>query len=351
MAAGTRIVKAKAAGISAALVVLCLGAAAPTARSTASTLRHPSLIAFIAYGATDSGLYVVRPDGTRLRRLARGSELYWPTWSPDRRWIAFAGKREGDPERELYVVRADGTGLSRLTSTSGRVTTPAWSPDGGRIAFVLRDPPGMSVVSRAGGEPRVVESGWNPYFLSWSPDGREIVFEYGSPYGVSVRAVDVATGVVTGLARGYCPVWSPDGRVVAYVDYGSISLLFGGGNVGVPIATPPSGYRPGCVPAWSADGRKLAFVAHSDTRALLQTVRRNGSQLRTVARWESPSGGPCDDYYSATWSPDGHRLAFVRTTSSGGCLLEVVRASGAHPHLLRTPLPVAWPQWQPRKHG
>ena len=55
-------------------------------------------------------------------------------WSPDGKRLLFAAGSEA--QTELWVVRADGSGLRRLTANSARETTPSWSPDGSSIAFV-----------------------------------------------------------------------------------------------------------------------------------------------------------------------------------------------------------------------
>ena len=88
-----------------------------------------SLIAF----ATGSGVFVVRPDGTSLRRvLAYANGI---AWSPDSRVLAFARAID------VYVVRADGNALRRIahcpcTFRGATGTSLAWSPDGSRIAYV-----------------------------------------------------------------------------------------------------------------------------------------------------------------------------------------------------------------------
>jgi TolB protein len=89
-------------------------------------------------------LYVVRPDGTGRRRIARDAGS--PAWSPDGRRLAVSSVRdrngmhqEGSDEDgydgEIYVMDADGRNQTRLTHERGNDVSPAWSPDGTRIAF------------------------------------------------------------------------------------------------------------------------------------------------------------------------------------------------------------------------
>jgi Tol biopolymer transport system component len=91
-----------------------------------------------------NAIYVVRPDGSRLRRLTdRGSD---PAWSSDGRHIAFVSDRDENGQlsygdraffaNELYVMDADGGHPARLTRTKQlNESSPAWSPDGRVIAY------------------------------------------------------------------------------------------------------------------------------------------------------------------------------------------------------------------------
>lgn len=91
-----------------------------------------------------SAIYVVRSDGSRLRKLTdRGSE---PAWSPDGRRIAFVSDRDengqlsyGDRSffaNELYVMDADGAHRARLTWTKSlNERSPSWSTEGQVIAY------------------------------------------------------------------------------------------------------------------------------------------------------------------------------------------------------------------------
>jgi eukaryotic-like serine/threonine-protein kinase len=75
-------------------------------------------------------LFTINPDGTELKSLLseRATE---PAWSPDGTKIAFTIR-----DQEIAVVNADGSGRTTLTSSiDGSAAEPSWSPDGKKIAF------------------------------------------------------------------------------------------------------------------------------------------------------------------------------------------------------------------------
>jgi Tol biopolymer transport system component/pimeloyl-ACP methyl ester carboxylesterase len=82
----------------------------------------------------EASLYMMRPDGTGLRRLTPpGRFAGAPKWSPRGDVIAFTSFRDGD--FDIYMIRPDGTGLKRLTTAPGNDAHPVWSPDGDHILF------------------------------------------------------------------------------------------------------------------------------------------------------------------------------------------------------------------------
>ena len=83
-------------------------------------------------------LYSITLAGHGLRRLTSnpGRDMS-PAWSPDGQRIAFVSTMSGRPE--IYVMGANGSSVQPITSSSDPVSHPAWSPDGTHIVFVRRE--------------------------------------------------------------------------------------------------------------------------------------------------------------------------------------------------------------------
>jgi len=184
------------------------------------------------------------------------------TFSRDGQWVAYASF----PDETLWRSRADGSERQQLTFPPMRVSSPHWSPDGGKIAFSGDLPsgaPNVYVISREGGTPkRVLVSEQSQVQPTWSPDGNVLVFGSLFVPRSPIYAVDLRTQSVTTL-RGsnsrYGPRWSPDGKFIVALDITresrpKLSLFEVATNkwtelIGFPVDDP----------VWSHDGKYIYF--------------------------------------------------------------------------------------------
>ena len=119
--------------------------------------------------------------GSRLLDLIYGKstpgDVQTPAWSPDGRKLAFVSRRDGNSE--IYVMNADGSGQENLTRQPASDSHPSWSPDGRKIVFVSRRDGNSEIyVMNADGSGlrNVTRTPSNDLDPAWSPDGRAIAF-------------------------------------------------------------------------------------------------------------------------------------------------------------------------------
>lgn len=155
-------------------------------------------------------------------------------WSPIQNVLAVY--RWGDGK--IYIIHPNGS-VIREYPTDLPDSRPIWSPDGQQIAFISNSPPEHTMVSEIysinvqSGQIRRLTKTASAYYdrlissFSWSPDGRYIAFHVstylkvdGAKEAHTLFVLDVETGREVRLAdhvKWTAPVWSPDGKEIAFV--------------------------------------------------------------------------------------------------------------------------------------
>jgi len=190
-----------------------------------------------------SQVFVATADGKNVRQMtSAATPSYFHCWSPDGKWLAFVGQRDG--KFELYRVPEGGGEEQRLTSKGAYDDGPDYSPDGKWIYFNSDRSGGWDIwriPSEGGGAgdakaERITSDDLEDWFPHVSPDGKRIVFlsfprgtanHNGRMAGVQLRLMPAnskeAPRVLTTIFGGQGSInvnsWSPDSNRFAFVSY------------------------------------------------------------------------------------------------------------------------------------
>ena len=301
----------------------------------------------ISFNSSDRGtgpLYVMNANGSGQRWLTL-SAAGPPAWSPDGGRIAFATPRHAGSQEEIYVMNADGSGQRRLTRSPALDRFPAWSPDGRKLLFHRQRSTGggLWVMNADGSGQRRLAAGFWPGI--WSPDGRKVLFSRGSSSRREVYVVNADGSGQRNLTRhptpDRFPAWSPDGRKIAFDSdrdgNGEIYVMNTDGSAPHPLTRNPAHEHS---PAWSPDGRKIAFVSDRDGNGEIYLMNADGSRQRRLTRNPASDGSPA-------WSPDGRRIGFV-SERDGNPEIYVMNTDGSgQQNLTRSLTGEFWFAWSP----
>ncbi|HEU0176124.1 MAG TPA: winged helix-turn-helix domain-containing protein [Blastocatellia bacterium] len=258
-----------------------------------------------------------------------------PRYSPDGKRIAFVSNRSGSDE--IWVCGSDGENPTRLTSFRGPLAgSPGWSPDGKQIVFDCR-PEGNAdiyVVSVEGGQPRrLTTDPAEDIVPSWSRDGRWIYFTSNRPAEgkfaegrsgrLQIWKMPADGGAATQMTQqgGFEPMESPDGQWIYFTqDRGSSSIrrMPAAGGAEAPLF---DFHQKSYSRIWTVTNEGIYFaVANSNTQSTIKFLSFATGIEKTVAEIDRvlPSSVP-----GLTISPDGKWLLFPLFSQRGSDLMMI----------------------------
>jgi dipeptidyl aminopeptidase/acylaminoacyl peptidase len=264
-----------------------------------------------------------------------------PEISPDGRWVAYTVREtnwdDNSYETEIWLADAVSGALRQLTNAKKSSQSPAWSPDGSKLAFISdrTDKRQIYVINPTAGEADALtslEDGVSGF--AWSPDGKSIAYTATEPKTAGIKdrekkygefqvvqqdykmthlfAIDVGTRAIRTLTSGAFTVgsfqWSPDGKGIAF-DHRVNSAFASSGSTDISILTVADGSvrklvtqdGPDSHPVWSPDGSRIAFETAMANPAFFYS---NGL-IATV-----PVGGGAPTVLSATFDEDPSIVAW-----------------------------------------
>lgn len=251
----------------------------------------------------------------------------------------------------IKTVNPDGSGLATLFPA--RATTPAWSPDGKKIAYGWTPTNAWYQVRVAAadgsGATVVIENATEP---DWSPDGTKIVYRTPTWTLGMKDLTNGGTTPLTTLVDEYDhyenAAWDPSGGRIAFMrslGFGldsQIWIIDADGTNLRQLTTPPAGRRD-VNPEWSPDGATIVFERKANWP--------NPDQLFLV----DPDGGAPTPLTTTAgsarmpaWSPDGDAIAYLRVNPATGDELWVTTPAGGDGEL-KLPIGCVYsqPTWQP----
>jgi dipeptidyl aminopeptidase/acylaminoacyl peptidase len=273
-------------------------------------------------------------------------------FSPDSRQVAYLSDREKSGQLQLFVEAVEGGSARRLTSLTGFLASPRWSPDGGKIAVLFTEnapraagplepstrdsgpveehiyEQRLTIVDpRSGRSSPLTPADTYVYEYDWAPDSDRIAYTASKGNGdnnwwiARLFTISISTAAVKEIARPELqiatPSWSPDGKQIAYIsgvmsDEGSV----GGDIYAVPAAggaardlTPGRASSPSWL-RWLPNGRML-LTETIDGGSSVATLNPSDGVSETL--WKGDESLRSGDYMISS-SRDGAVIASVRSS-------------------------------------
>jgi Tol biopolymer transport system component len=259
------------------------------ARAKVAPGRGAGTLLFQRRNGDTADIYALDIARDRLRRLTATPEHeFSPAWSPDGTRIAFA-RNLGGSEHDVFVMNADGSGIARLTTAPNPDDRPAWLPDG-RLAFQsVRDGIGSTYVldlAKPNVPPKRILVRTSS--AEWSPNGKAIAFAAPIEHGFDIWLTDAKARGRWNLTSGfhedaYRPRWSPDGTRIAFATTSGIYVMRADGRGRRRVVSKPHELAL----AWSPNGTSIAWVGAIDNGGMYVTSTKTGRTRRlTSGRWD-----------------------------------------------------------------
>lgn len=239
--------------------------------------------------------------------------------------IAYVVKSRG--QFLLQIADSDGQGAATALTSIEPIISPAWSPDGTKLAYVSfeKKKPVIYVHSLASGQRHIVANfkGSNSA-PAWAPDGSKLAIVLSKDGNSQIYAVAADGSGAQRLTKSYGidtePRYSPDGQYIYFTsDRGGSAQIYRTGANGGEVQRISFEGNYNVSPRPSADGKSLAFITRREGRfqlAIMDLATRQVQVLTDSNKDESPSFAP------------NSRMILIATEVGGRGVLSAVSSDG-----------------------
>lgn len=279
-----------------------------------------------------------------------------PRWSPDGKFISFITARNGGTS-QVYVLNRQGGEAYALTNVKGELQTYEWSPDGSKLALIIKDAEDTSKQKKM--EPWVIDryhfkqdvagylydkrkshlylydvkekkldtltrGNYNERTIKWSPDGTQIAFVSNRTedpdknsnddiYIIEAKKGAAIRALTTWKGSDENPEWSPDGKSIVYERsssedafnmYDQSIVCLGNVSGGEPRLLATSLDRPISSPRFTKDGNSIAGIVSDDGSRYVALINIATGNITSILKQEHSIG-------SLEMHPNGNWIASI----------------------------------------
>ena len=262
-----------------------------------------------------SHLWMQSYDGKQSIELTQGTDpASTPKWTPDGKYLSYLSEKDSKTGGQVWLMDRRGGEGKKLTDIKGELEDYVWSPDSKKLALIIKDPVNKGKPQPKTPPPIKVDR----YHFKQDIEGYlQHLHAHLYVYDVDTKKLDTLT---KGDMDDESPVWSPDGKTIAYVsnhtndpdknentDIFTVEAKSGGE---IKQLTTFTGHD--IDPLWSPDGKHIAylrstsdadyFIYQHDVLCLMDADGKNNKVL--TAQLDRPVS-------NHAWSKDSKNIAYL----------------------------------------